>query len=78
VISHYAGKRYIWSVRQAAVAAATYPHYPPTIEGLEALQEQWANERGRTPNRNDKPADLTWAKEAFSKYVRMRIDPVPA
>lgn len=63
-LTEYSGERYIWTLAQAAQAAAMFPHYPPTWEGLEALQARV--EMMGEPIPDDAPKNFQWARTAFA------------
>lgn len=62
----YSGEIYIWSLAQAARAKAVFAmaHYPPTWQGLEALQR--AVQMSGKPVPDEGPKDTPWAKAAFA------------
>lgn len=66
----YAGEHYIWTLNQAAMAAAKYPIYPATWTGLEALQARVAMSGEVLAG----PRDLAWAQKAFAD-AQMRFNP---
>ncbi len=68
MLRQYSGERYIWSLAQAARAAAKYPTYPATWHGLEALQARVAMSGVALPD--DGPRDLPWAQAAFADAER--------
>lgn len=79
----YEGPHYVWTINQAAIAAAKYPGYPPTQDGVGMLQQRWSTAgEERLSNRVQEPRDLTWAKEAFRDIRRrnpeLRYEQVPA
>jgi sRNA-binding protein len=61
---YYGGERYIWSLSQAAIAAAIYPQYPATWEGLEALQARV--EMTGQPLPKSGARHMAWAQAAFA------------
>ncbi len=67
-LTAYSGERYIWSLNQTARAAALYPHFPPTWQGLEALQGRV--EIASEPVPVDGPRNLPWALAAFADAER--------
>lgn len=74
----YSGAHYIWSLAQAAIAAAKYPIYPATWAGLEALQARVAMSGERLVSG---PRDMQWATTAFSDAqarFNFRYEAVPA
>ncbi len=78
-LTSYSGQHFIWSLHQAAVAAARYPTYKPTWEGLEALQARVAMSDEVLPA--DGARDLAWARTAFADAERrfdFRYEQVPA
>jgi len=68
VLNTYSGAHYIWSLGQAARAAARYPTYPATWQGLEALQARVAMSGLALPD--DGAKDLPWAQAAFADAER--------
>jgi hypothetical protein len=61
-MNSYSGEHFIWSLAQAARAAAVYPYFPATWQGLEALQARVA--MGDTLT--DGPKNFAWARTAFA------------
>jgi hypothetical protein len=79
----YEGPHYVWTMNQTAIAAAKYPDYPPTQDGVGMLQHRWSVAGdGPLSNRIQEPRDLAWAKEAFADIRRrnpqLRYEQVPA
>jgi hypothetical protein len=60
----YSGERYIWTLAQTAIAAHKYPIFPPTWNGLEALQGRVAMSGEPLPKGG--PRDMQWAQAAFA------------
>jgi hypothetical protein len=71
-MTHYSGERYIWSLATAARAAAKYPHFPPTWQGLDALQARVAMSGEAIPHEGAR--NLPWAQAAFSD-AQARFNP---
>lgn len=67
----YIGPIYAWTRNQTAIAAAEYPGYPPTQDGVDMLQQRW-RDAGHEPLRNvrKEPRDMSFAIEAFKDIAR--------
>lgn len=74
----YSGKFYLWNVRQLAIAYAKYPHFPPTQQGIEQLQEMCALNGERIRSNRVEPANMTWARDAMSSIRTLKYEAVPA
>jgi hypothetical protein len=83
----YSGPRDIWNTVQAAVAAAKYPNFPATQDGLDLLQERWALGGHTRPPRSLDEAkkagaavNMAWAKSAMNDVSAQNMghEEVPA
>jgi hypothetical protein len=60
----YSGERYVWTLTQAAFAAQLFPNFPPTWQGIEALQAAVA--MAGKPLPTEGPRNMQWARAAFA------------
>lgn len=75
----YSGAMYIWSLAQTARAAHLYPNYPPTWQGIEALQR--AVQLSGKPVPREGPWNMQWARVAFADAdarFNFKYEQVPA
>ncbi len=72
-LTYFSGEHYIWSLNTTALAAAKYPMYPATWQGLDAMQKRHEMAGGGVLDPKG-PRDMPWALAAFAD-AQMRFNP---